>query len=495
MHFHGSSVPHSNVEISDSQATIEGGQFDQNSSDSHHEPTTSTQRGPPASTQRPRTHLSEGIRWPHVYTDGTIRYGMISITGEPSNLSQALLDNNWKKAMDVDYDALMRNKTWHLVPPNIVDCKWVYKIKRKSDGSLDRYKAHLVAKGFKQQYGVNYEETFSPVVKLATIRVILSLAMARGCSMRQLDVQNAFLHDFLEEDVYIRQPPRYEDITQPNYICKLNKSLYGLKQALRAWYARLSNKLLQLGFKISKVDNSLFYLRNRDITMFILVYVDDIIINSSNSNATSVLLKKLGDDFALKDLCDLHYFLGITVSKVKDGIVLSEDKYAIDLLKRPDMSSCKPVNTPLATSEKLSAHIGTPLGPQDATKYRSIVGALQYLTLTRPDLAFVVNKVYQYLYAPTDAHWVAVKHILRYLQGCTKLGLKFVKNSSLLVSAFADADWTGCLDDRMSTGGYAVFLGNNLVSWSARKKPMVSRSSTEAEYKAIANAMTKVMWI
>jgi hypothetical protein len=182
--------------------------------------------------------------------------------------------------------------------------------------------------------------------------------------------------------------------------------------------------------------------------MFILVYVDDIILTSSKSKATSVLLEKLRDDFALKDLGDLHYFLGISVSKVKD-------KYAVDLLKRAGMLSCNLVNTPLATSEKLSAHISTPLGPQDATKYRSIVGALQYLTLTWPDLAFAVNKVSPYLHAPTDAHWAAVKRILRYLQGCTKLGLKFVKNSSLLVSAFADADWAGCLDDRRLTSGYA----------------------------------------
>jgi hypothetical protein len=182
----------------------------------------------------------------------------------------------------------------------------------------------------------------------------------------------------------------------------------------------------------------------------------------------ATLLEKLRDDFALKDLGDLHYFLGIEVNKVKDGIILSQDKYACDLLKRAGMTECKPASMPLATGGKLMAHSGTQLGSADATKYRSIVGALQYLTLTRLDLAFAVNKVCQFEHAPTDEHWAAVKRILRYVKGCTKVGLKIGKNSSLLVSAFSDADWAG-LDDRKSTGGYAVFLGANLVSWNARK--------------------------
>jgi hypothetical protein len=177
----------------------------------------------------------------------------------------------------------------------------------------------------------------------------------------------------------------------------------------------------------------------------------------------ATLLENLRDDFALKDLGDLHYFLSIEVNKVKDGIILSQDKYACDLLKRAGMTECKLASTPLATGGKLMVHSGTQLGSADATKYRSIVGAHQYLTLTRPDLAFVVNKVCQFLHAPTDEHWAAVKRILRYVKGCTKVGLKIVKNSLLLVSAFSDADWAGCLDDRKSTGGYAVFLGANLV--------------------------------
>jgi hypothetical protein len=241
---------------------------------------------------------------------------------------------------------------------------------------LDRYKACLVAKGFKQRYVIDYEDTFSHVVKASTIRVILSAAVSRGWSLRQLDVQNAFLHGLLEEEVYMKQPPGYEDKSVPGYVCRLDKALYGLKQAPRAWHSRLSMKLQDLGFKSSKADTSLFFYNKGNISIYVLVYVDDIIIASSTPSATSALLSDLNKVFALKDLGDLHYFLGIEVNNVSDGLILTQEKYALDVLKRVGMSDCKSVTTPISTSEKLSVHEGNLLGPNDATQYRSVVGAL-----------------------------------------------------------------------------------------------------------------------
>jgi hypothetical protein len=228
---------------------------------------------------------------------------------------------------------------------------------------------------------------FNPVVKSGTIRIILSIAVSRGWSLCQLDVQNAFLQDFLEE-VYMKQPPGYEDKTKKNYVRKLDKALYGLKQAQRAWYSRLSNKLQSLGFQPSKADTSLFFFNKGGVTIFILIYVDDIIIASSTPTTTQALLQQLGKDFALKDLGDLSFFLGIEVKRINDGIILTQEKYASDLLKKTGMADCKGVVTPLSISDKLSAHKGTPLGPVDSTQYRSVVDALQYLTLTKTRSCF-----------------------------------------------------------------------------------------------------------
>jgi len=290
-------------------------------------------------------------------------------------------------------------------------------------------------------------------------------------------------------------PPGYEDKAFPNYVCKLDKSLCGLKQAPRAWFSRLSNKLHALGFHGSKADTSLFFYKQDDVIIYFLVYVDDIIAVSSSDMAIDRLLLNLQDDFALKDLGPLHYFLGIEVSDCSGELLLTQAKYAKDLIYKAGMKDCKPMHTPMALSEKLAVHLGDLLDSETATRYRSIVGGLQYLTLTRPDIGFAVNKVCQYLHCPTSAHYTAVKQILRYISGTINYGLKIVRSPSNVTSAFSDADWAGCSDNRKSTGGFAVFIGANLISWQAKKQATVSRSSTEAEYKALANATVEIIWV
>jgi histone deacetylase 1/2 len=401
--------------------------------------------------------------------------------------------------MDAEVQALHDNATWILVPrppgQNIISSKWVYKLKHKADGSIDKYKARLVARGFTQQYGIDYLDTFSPVVKPATVRLVLSLAVSRDWHLRQVDISNAFLHGVLTETAYMQQPPGFQDPQHPDYVCKLQKALYGLKQSPRAWYSRLSDRLQQLGFITSAADTSLFIFRRDGVTIYMLVYVDDIVIASSTVAAADRLLQQLQHSFPVKDLGPLNYFLGIEVTRNSGGISLTEQKYSLDLLNRTRMENCKSVTTPMCTQEKLSRELGHSLSDDDAFQYRSVVGALQYLTLTRPDISFAVNKVCQFLSKPTDVHWEAVKRILRYVKGTTNTGLQIRKSSSTLISVFTDANWAGCTDDRRSTGGFVVFFGPNLISWSARKQPTVSRSSTEAEYKALANGTAEATWL
>jgi hypothetical protein len=229
--------------------------------------------------------------------------------------------------------------------------------------------------------------------------------------------------------------------------------------------------------------------------MYMLIYVDDIIIISSSSSAVENLLRQLRTDFAVKDLGPLAYFLGIEVSRMSSGLLLSQHKYISDLLTQTNMLTSKGVATPMLPTDQLKLTDGEPLPSEDTTKYRSVVGALQYILLTRPDIAFSVNHVCQYMASPTSVHWSAVKRILRYLGDTRHMGLHIAKSNSELLSAFSDADWAGDQDDRRSTGGYAVYFGSNLVSWNSRKQSTVSRSSTEAEYKSIADATAELIWL
>ncbi|XP_073358374.1 uncharacterized protein [Aegilops tauschii subsp. strangulata] len=459
----------------------------------------------PAVALRPRTRSQHGIFRPKERTDGTVAWlaaCMAHTTADPTagprHFQAALSIPHWRAAMEQEVQALHKNDTWRLVPPvpgvNVIDSKWVFKVKRHANGSIERYKARLVAKGFKQRYGLDYEDTFSPVIKPTTIRLLLSLAVTRGWFLRQLDVQNAFLHGILEEEVYMRQPPGFVDPARPHHLCRLVKALYGLKQAPRAWHARLGSVLRALGFTPSTTDTSLFLLQRPEVMMYLLVYVDDIILISSSDAAADRLVTALSDNFAVKDLGALHFFLGLEVSRSSAGLTLTQKKYSLDLLRRAGMLQCKHAVTPMSATDRLSALYGDSLSYDDATEYRSLVGGLQYLTITRPDISYAVNRVCQFLHAPGTSHWSAVKRILRYVCLTASYGLLLQPAPSCELSAFSDADWAGSPDDRRSTGGYAVFLGSNLIAWNARKQATVSRSSTEAEYKAVADATAEIIW-
>ncbi|KAI5355626.1 hypothetical protein L3X38_008521 [Prunus dulcis] len=417
--------------------------------------------------------------------------------GEPSSFKVASFSSEWRQAMKEEIDALHMQGTWILVPSpgdkNIIGSKWVYKIKRNPDGSVGRYKARLVAQGFSQEPGFDFGETFSPVVRHTTVRLVLSIAAMNQWKLRQLDVKNAFLHGDLEEEVFMKQPPGFEDSTHPQFVCKLKKSLYGLKQAPRAWNAKFTGYLPTLGFKSSHSDPSLFVQHTGNDIIILLLYVDDIIITGSSDQLIQRVVTDLSEVFEMKDMGQLTYFLGLQISYNSSGdIFVSQTKYAKDLLHKAGMSSCRACATPCKPHTQVLQTDGEPLA--DPTMFRSLVGALQYLTFTRPDLAYAVNHVCQYMNNPTEVHYFLVKRILRYVQGTLEYGISFTKGPWQL-SAYSDADWAGDINTRRSTTGCVVFLGCNPISWQSKKQGSVSRSSTEAEYRALANTAADLSWI
>ncbi|KAG9450552.1 hypothetical protein H6P81_010517 [Aristolochia fimbriata] len=301
-----------------------------------------------------------------------------------------------------------------------IGCKWIFRVKTKADSSIDKYKARLVAKGFNQKEGQDYFETFSPVIKPVTIHTVLTAAVGRRWHIRQLDVNYAFLNGTLAEEVYITQPPGFQDKSRQMF---------------------------------SPLD-------------------------------IRELIQQLQKEF---------YFLGIEVTRIPNGLHLAQTKYTRDLLTCLDFTEVKPLSTPVVAGSKLSKYEGMPL--DDSTTYRSTVGALQYLTLTHPDIQYVVNRTCQFQQAPTDVHWSAVKRILEYLKGTLAHGIIIHPSSELGVDVYSDADWGGCPDDRRSITSFCAFLGGSLISWASKKQTTVAHSSAEVEYRALAIAAAELTWI
>lgn len=403
--------------------------------------------------------------------------------------------------MAAELRALEHNRTWTIVPlppgKKPIGCKWVYRVKFLADGSVERYKARFVAKGYTQQAGIDYLYTFSPIAKLVTVKVILALAAVHGWSLFHLDIDNAFLHGELEEDVYMDLPPGFtgegEISTMVNPVCKLNKSLYGLKQASRKWFEKFSSVLVQFGFAKSASDHSLFILHRGNKCLFVVVYVDDLLIASNDDILVEEFKKFLGEHFKFKDLGPLKYFLGLEIARSPSGISLCQRKYALDLLSDTGLLGCKAAATPLDAAVSLSQEGGSPL--VDPSPYRRLIGKLLYLSLTRPDLCFAVHKLSQFLAQPCDHHLNAAIRVLKYIKGTAEQGIFFSSSSSLSLKVFADADWASCPDTRRSVSGFCCFLGDSLISWKSKKQSVISRSSAEAEYRSMANATCEVVWI
>ncbi|XP_074363351.1 uncharacterized protein LOC141703860 [Apium graveolens] len=422
----------------------------------------------------------------------------------PYSFKQTVIDPNCCAAMKTEIQALESNQTWELVtlPSNqhVIDCKWLFKVKYNPDGSVERYNTRLVAKGFTQEFGVDYFDTFAPVAKMVTVRVFLAVAAKKAWNVTQMDVTNAFLHGDLNETVYMKLPPGYRVLSTAHqsvssqFVCKLRKSLYGLKQAPRCWYLKLSTALQSYGFKQSQSDNSLFTFTSNSIFMAVLIYVDDILVTGSSTEHINAMKAFLKTKFKIKDLGPLRYFLGIEVARSTTGFYLNQRKYALDLIKETGLSRAKPSVIPIEQNHKLIDNSFVFLSDTDTVMYRRLVGRLIYLTITRPDLSYAVHVLSQFLSKPRSDHLQAIYRVLRYLKQTHGQGLLISATGNLQITTYTDSDWAGCPESRQSLTGFCITIGSSLVSWRSKKQPTVSRSSAEAEYRAMADTCCEITW-
>ena len=415
----------------------------------------------------------------------------------PRTLEEAQESQVWREAMQVEMQALEKNNTWEKcrLPQGVrpVGCKWVFTIKHKADGTVERYKARLVAKGYTQTYGIDYSETFSPVAKIDTIRVLFSVAANQNWPLYQFDVKNAFLHGELKEEVYMEAPPGFSYDFRTGEGCRLKKALYGLKQSPRAWFGRFTLAMKGYGYHQSNSDHTLFLKRKGDCVTCLIIYVDDMIITGNDREEIGALREKLFEEFEMKDLGKLKYFLGIEVLRSSLGIFISQKKYILDLLAETGLVDCKPVDTPMMVNHGLQIREGVQLADQGL--YQRLVGKLIYLSHTRPDIAYAVGVVSQFMHQPQVDHMEAALRIVKYLKGSPGRGVLFKQNGHLKIEAYTDADWAGNPNDRRSTSGYFTLVGGNLVTWKSKKQKVVALSSAEAEFRGIARGLAEVLWL
>ena len=403
--------------------------------------------------------------------------------------------------MGKEMKSLKDNKVWELttLPPGkkAIGCKWVYKVKTNSDGSIERYKARLVAQGFNQKFGSDYDETFCLVIRLESLRTLVALSTQQGLELHHVDVHTAFLNGTLQEEVYMKQPVGYEKEAEEHLVCRLRKSIYGLKQSSRCWNMALDSHLQKMGFSQSKSDPCI-YVSGGDDTFYIGVYVDDMVLAGKDRAKMKRVKEELSAKFDIKDLGKLSYFLGILITQYqeKKETWMGQPMYTERLLNKMGMSDCKPVKTPMSPGN----HLMKTAEDEEATdceSYQSLVGSLMYLaTCTRPDIAYAVGTLARFSSKPNQTHWVAAKRVLRYLKGTANLGIIFSGGDEPgSCVGYSDADWAGDKEDRRSTSGYIFQIAGGPVSWRSRKQDTVALSTAEAEYVALSSAAQECLWM
>ncbi|GJV36337.1 retrovirus-related pol polyprotein from transposon TNT 1-94 [Tanacetum coccineum] len=369
----------------------------------------------------------------------------------------------------------------------------VYKLKKALYGLKQAPKAWLVAQGYNQQEGIDYDETYASIARLESIRILLAYACALDFKLFQMDVKSAFLNGFINEEVYVAQPPGFIDFEKLDHVYKLKKALYGLKQAPKAWYDRLKAFLIKHEYKMGMVDNTLFTKKKSSNLIIVQIYVDDIIFGSTCQDMCDEFAKIMHDEFEMSMMGELNFFLGLQIKQMEDGIFFNQSKYIKEMLKKFGLEDSKPMKTPMSSDTKLTKD--EECESVDSTKYRGMIGSLLYLTASRPDIMFSVCLCARFQEAPKTSHLEAVKRIFRYIKGTTHLGLWYPKGTGIETVVYADSDHAGDYVDRKSTSGICTFVGCCLTSWFSKKQTALAISTTEAEYVSAGKACQQALWM
>ncbi|GJR83253.1 retrovirus-related pol polyprotein from transposon TNT 1-94 [Tanacetum coccineum] len=375
----------------------------------------------------------------------------------------------------------------------LIKLKWIYKVKTDEFGGVLKNKARLVAQGFRQEEGIDFEESFAPVARIEAIRIFVANAAHKNMTIYQMDVKTAFLNGELKEEVYVSQPEGFVDQDNPSHVYKLKKALYGLKQAPRAWYDMLSSFLISQQFSKGAVDPTLFTRHAGNDLLLVQIYVDDIIFASTNTAMCNEFANQMTTKFKMSMMGQMSFFLGLQISQCPRGIFINQSKYASEIVKKYGLNSTDSVDTPMIENKKLDEDLQ---GKQvDATLYHDMIRSLMYLIASRPDLNYVVCLCVRHQAKPTKKHLQAVKRMFRYLNGTINMGLWYLKDTDMSLTAYADVDHAGCQDTKRSTSKSAHFLGDKLVSWSSKKQKSTAISSIEGEYIALSGCCSQILWM